>query len=280
MARIEPTVTAAGLRLVECDFSDLTGDTDLLSRTHHGDVDLILIHGWYDPAALAAIVSKLESRDDHDVFRMEIPPARAGVVLGNALDLTTPDLDQYFAEAPRFSRFCRDLFAEHGDYEARVEDLLTRLAGGRPTSLMTHGDGRRYASATVRCLAPGGHIRLHCEDQKLAEPQKRRIHEIAQPRISSFYLMMSPPASGGELVLYDLTWDQIDDSHLSRNRCDPAKIVGRYNGLAYRMASGDVALFGNGRVHEVRPVGAGPNRWTIGGFFVFSRDGREVYYFN
>jgi hypothetical protein len=41
-----------------------------------------------------------------------------------------------------------------------------------------------------------------------------------------------------------------------------------------------MVLFGNGRVHEVTPVGPGTARWTIGGFFVFARDDSAVYFYS
>lgn len=270
----------AGLNVVEIDSDELSGCGDLLSRTHDGDVDLIIVHRWFAPDTLAGIVHTLENRD-LPVFRMEIPPRRAGLVLGHPLDLTR-DLDAYFRDAEAFCPVLRELFAEAeaGDFETRAAELLSSLSGGRPARVMVHGDGRRYLPATIRCLAPGGHIRIHCEDQKLGEPAKQRIREVARPRVSSFYLMMSPPESGGELTLYDLTWSQVDATHLADGRCEPDGIKGRYAKLDYAMAAGDVALFGNGRIHEVQPVAGVRNRWTMGGFFTISRDDENVFYFS
>lgn len=263
------------MNVVELEYADLK--PDLLARTHDGDVDLILVRGWYPAEALAPIVNVLES-DDLPVCRMEIPPNRAGLVLGHPLDLCR-DLDQYFDDAAAFEPELSALFGAAGDFAARAADLLGRLSG-RPAEVMPHGDGRRYLSATVRCLAPGGHIRMHCEDQKLVEPPKQRILELARPRVSSFYLMMSPAEEGGELVLYDLTWSQVTPEHLENGRCDPAAISGRHEAHAYEMRAGDVALFGNGRIHEVSPVRGSRNRWTIGGFFTISKDDERVYYFS
>lgn len=269
----------AALRVEVLDRTELAHCSDLLSRTHDGDVDLIVVRRWYDPESLTAIVERLETTK-LPVFSMDIPPKRSGVVYGHPLDLTRPDLTNYFADAEQFTAMCSQLFSAAGDFETRSAELLAHLSGNRRASVMTHGDGRRYTPATIRCLAPGGHIRIHCEDQKLGEPAKRRIHELARPRVSSFYMMMSPPDAGGELVLYDLTWPQVNASHLKDGRCEPDGIVGRYPSLVYQMAAGDVALFGNGRIHEVRPVMGQRNRWTIGGFFTFSQDDRQVYFFS
>lgn len=272
-------VPASFLRVAALEAEDVGSHGDLLSRTHSGDLDLILVRNVYPADFLAARVARI-ARKELDFPALPIPPSKAAVVLGHPLDLANPPLEDYFEDARQTSECLRTLFADGVDFEERIRGILSALSGGRAARVMEHGDGRTYSPSTVRYLGPGAHIRMHCEDQKLGEPAKRRIHEVAQPHVSSFYMMMLPPRSGGELALYDLTWDQVEESLLEAGRVSPEKVHGRFRAEAYTLDAGDLVLFGNGRIHEVRPVGPDTSRWSIGGFFTFSQDDRTVYYFS
>lgn len=263
---------------VVLDAAEVSRHPGLLARTHAGDVDAIIVRRVYEPPFLAALVDRIIA--GHVRFpEFPIPPAGAGVVLGGSLDLVAGPLDEHLDDARLTRTALRHLFSGGVDFEQRSAEILGQLAGV-PARVLEHGDGRAYSPATVRYLGPGAGIRMHCEDQKLAEPAKARIAEVASPRVSSFYMTMVPPASGGELLLYDLTWDSVREEHLERGRIRPDRVAAAHRAERYPLAAGDMVLFGNGRVHEVTPVGPGTARWTIGGFFVFARDDSAVYFYS
>ena len=266
------------LACVVIDAADVHRYSGLLARTHAGDVDAIIVRRVEDPRRLAALVERIVAGAVR-FPEYPIPPAGAGVVLGGSLDLVTDSLDDHLDAARRTRAALGELCADGGDFESRAAEILGALAGV-PARVLEHGDGRTYSPATIRYLGPGAGIRLHCEDQKLSEPAKARIREAARPHVSSFYMVMVPPASGGDLLLYDLTWDAVQDHHLTRGRIDAARVAATHRAERVPLAAGDMVLFGNGRVHEVTPVGPGTARWTIGGFFVYSRDGSEVLFYS
>lgn len=273
-----PAGGGAGLVTVVIDAADVPRHAGLLARTHDGDIDAIVVRGVYEPAFLALLVERIVNRQVR-FPEFPIPPAGAGVVLGGSLDLVPGSLDEHLDDARVTRASLRTLFAGDVDFEARSAEILGHLAGV-PARVLEHCDGRTYSPATVRYLGPGAGIRMHCEDQKLAEPAKARIGEVAHPRVSSFYMTMVPAASGGELLLYDLTWDEVRDGHLERGRIRPDSVAAVHRASRFPLGAGDMVLFGNGRVHEVTPVGPGSVRWTIGGFFVFDRDDSAVYFYS
>lgn len=276
----EVSMPDVGRRLtcVVIDAADIHEHAGLLSRTHAGDVDAIIVRRVEDPRRLAALVERIVA----GVVRFPeypIPPTGAGVVLGASLDLVADSLDTHLAAARQTREALRALCADGVDFEGRAAEILGALAGV-PARVLTHGDGRFYSPATIRYLGPGAGIRMHCEDQKLAEPAKARILEVARPHVSSFYMVMMPSGSGGDLLLYDLTWDAVQDHHMIRGRIDAERVAATHRAERVPLQAGDMVLFGNGRVHEVTPVGAGTARWTIGGFFVFARDSSEVLFYS
>ncbi|MGD8328872.1 MAG: 2OG-Fe(II) oxygenase [Acidobacteriota bacterium] len=273
-------VAKSPLRVIDVDAGKVADHPGLLERTHDGDVDLIIISGLYDPAELAPVVERLE-RADHPPFPViELPPDGLGRLYGYVLDLVDEDIEAYLEHAGVVRESCRELFAPALEFEQRMIEVIEPLAGGRRLEVLRSADGRDYLAVSIRNLLPGGFIMMHCEDQKLLEPAKRRIHEEAVPHVSSFYMALAPSQTGGELVLYDLTWDQMTERHLTRGRCNAAVIKAECAAYEYVPRPGEMVIFGKGRVHEIRTVGPGSSRWTIGGFFTMSRDGERVLYFS
>lgn len=260
------------------DAADVREHAGLLSRTHTGDVDAIIVRRVEDPRRLAELVERVVAGAVR-FPEYPIPPTGSGVVLGGSLDLVADSLDAHLDTARQTRDALRALGADGVDFESRAAEILGALAGV-PARVLTHGDGRTYSPATIRYLGPGAGIRMHCEDQKLAEPAKARILEVARPHVSSFYMVMMPSGSGGDLLLYDLTWDAVQDHHVNRGRIDAERVAAAHRAERVPLEAGDMVLFGNGRVHEVTPVGPGTARWTIGGFFVFARDGSEVLFYS
>ncbi len=265
------------LHIVRLDAAAVAGYPDLLPRAHDGDVDLIIISGLYEPAELAPIVQRLEAGETP--FPMvELPPDGAGRLFGYVLDLVGTDVEGYLEQAGPFRENCRALFSPSADFEERMVEVVEPMATGRKLEVLRSADDRDYLAVSIRNLRPGGFIWMHCEDQKLVEPAKRRIHEVAVPHVSSFYMALAPAQTGGKLVLYDLTWDTIQERQLIDGRCDPSVITRECAAYSYTPRAGEMVIFGKGRVHEILPVGPGSERWTIGGFFTLSQDGERVLY--
>jgi hypothetical protein len=268
------------LAVVEIGAGDVAAHPDLVPRAHDGDVDLIIVSGLYEPDELAPIVECLETARHPPFPVLELPPDGSGRLYGYVLDLVGDDIEGYLHHAGPFRENCRELFAPAADFEERLIEVVEPMAGGRRLEVLRAVDGRAYLGVSIRNLRPGAFIMMHCEDQKLVEPAKRRIHEVAVPHVSSFYMALAPSQAGGELVLYDLTWDQMTEHHMINGRCNPEVITRECAAYSYVPKPGEMVIFGKGRVHEIRAVGEGSSRWTIGGFFTLSRDGERVLYFS
>lgn len=272
-------IEASPLHVVRVRADEVADHPDLLPRAHDGDVDLIIVSDLYTPAEMARIVARLEA-SEIPFPMIELPPDGAGRLYGYVLDLVGDDVEGYLAHAGPFRRNCRALFAPSVDFEERMIAAVEPMAGGRRLEVLRSADGRDYLAVSIRNLRPGGMIVMHCEDQKLVEPAKRRIAEVAVPHVSSFYMALAPALAGGELVLYDLTWDTVQPHQLIHGRCNADVITRECAAYAYEPRAGEMVIFGKGRVHEIRPVGPGSSRWTIGGFFTLGRDGERALYFS
>jgi hypothetical protein len=272
-------VEASPLNVVRLHADEVGEHPDLLPRAHDGDVDLIIVSDLYTPPEMAHIVGRLEA-DEVPFPMVELPPNGAGRLYGYVLDLVGDDVEGYLAHAVPFRDNCRALFHPSAGFEERMIEVVGPMAGGRRMEVLRSADGRDYLAVSIRNLRPGAFIVMHCEDQKLVEPAKRRIPEVAVPHVSSFYMALAPAQTGGELVLYDLTWDTIQPHQLIRGRCNPEVITRECTAYSYQPRAGEMVIFGKGRVHEIRPVGPGSSRWTIGGFFTLGRDGERALYFS
>jgi len=259
------------LKAIRVDARRPLVDSDLLRRTHDGDIDAILVQGLYVPEDLRLLVQRLE-RGEVPFQSMDLPPGKSGRVLGHVLDLARPDLKGYLEDMPAFEAGVGELFDGIPEFEHEFRRLFSLMAGGRRVERLAAADGRPYLPYSFRHLKEGGFVRIHCEDEKLRARSKDRIREVATPHVSSFYLTLAPAATGGELLLHDLRWEDVEPMHLVNGRTCPERVPARCESFSYATQAGDLVIFGRGRVHEVSPVGPGSSRWTAGGFFCAGLD--------
>ena len=70
-------------------------------------------------------------------------------------------------------------------FEARVEEVLGKLAGGRRVALTRYTDGRAYAPATIRILPVGAQMAPHCGNEMYARPSYQHLNSMSRLTISS-----------------------------------------------------------------------------------------------
>jgi hypothetical protein len=248
-----------------------------IRAVHAGELDALVVTGVYPHRDLDEVVRRLET--DGGAFPTSaFPPHNRGAILGPCIDLCGPDLAAYLEEVPRMRAACDAVFRHTAAFETRVQEVLSQLSSSLPVRLL-ESEGRPYAPATVRRLEPGGYVKLHTEDEKIDQPQKRHLAAVAKPGIMSFYLMLQPPLSGGELVLHELRWRDYD-GRMYEGRSDAVLQVEGKPRAHIALEVGDLVVFGSGRFHEVTEVGPGRARWTMGGFLALGAANDAVYFYS
>lgn len=281
--------------ILDIDAADLGRHPSTILDVRERRLDGVIVRGALSPETVAMVVDRLERRD---------PPLRRTMfpgypeddasphVLGRAIVSCPSDLVDYFANAADFRSSVRTLFQGSPDFEGRMEFLFSALAGGRPVSVPAGPDETTYTPATIRVLPDGHEIGVHVGNAFLRLPQAKHLSTIIEVADQlSYFIPLSAPEAGGELVVYALEWSDVEAF-----APEPGKAVGDgvYDAsggavpiielcdkAVVRPGEGDLLLFDGGRYyHRVTPVKGSRPRRTIGGFLAFTRDHAALRYWS
>ena len=133
---------------------------------------------------------------------------------------------------------------------------------------------------------PGEQFRAHAGNQFIdVISDYQHLNTLADVKDQlSYFTVLSPPESGGELVLYDLLWkDTPEIFKLDRRPNSPQRhkiVEAKYKKLNYiNPPKGAILIFAGGKIwHKVSPIQGSRNRVTLGGFLAHSRN-KDVYYY-
>lgn len=249
---------------------------DVIERIYAADLDGVSIRGVFSPQEVEAAVQRLQ------VFSDEFRDHGTTIMFGTALVGAADDRSDYFAGAPTINDRIDGIFDR--DFTRRVAGVLSALGGGRP-ALVPVESGQSYVPATVRTLPPGrGVMHAHTANEFCNSwGSYDHLREIAVMWNSlSYFVVAQAPDSGGNLVLYDLMWDDTPGDVLEASM-GPERdaMLERFGTVATDLAEGDMILFTGGRIwHRVEPVEGQRERVTIGGFAALSRDDEHVYFWS
>lgn len=274
-------------RFDEIDISDLGAHPDGLEDICEGSVDGFVIRNAFSPDEAARIAAQLTRRGP-------FPDAPFGNILiyGPALYVSESDLVRYRREAKEFRSFCRDLFAPGHDFEERIDEILAAMSGGRAVGLPAAPDGEPYTPATIRVLEVGQDMGWHFENQFLhATVGYRHLATLINHSDHlSYFVVLETPQAGGELVLYDLKWNEtewLDTEKGGIKRSGTAggrpiaDVMKERATMALSPPPGSLVVFDGGNIlHRVSAVEQGGRRVTIGGFTAFAKGRENVYYWS
>ena len=175
-----------------------------LARLRGGEIDGIIVKQVYDRATCDAICAELEG-GGHGLIKTDFPAKFAAFFYGINLNLTHPDLREYFAEAPRFRAGLSRLFPGDLDLEARVTGLLSSMDEGREYAAAPGPEpGSAYMFTTLRAHLPGGYIPPHFDDEQAARPSYRLLLPLIKLKLFSFVLAFSQADEGGALEIFNI----------------------------------------------------------------------------
>jgi hypothetical protein len=261
-------------RTVVIPAADAAHRADAIRRMRREEFEGIILQDVYDPATCAALCARLEE-GRHGLVRTAFPAPFHAFFLGMNLNLTPPDLTEYFQAAPVFRERLTRLFTGAIDLETRVTALLSALDAGRPY-LAAPGPrpGVDHMFTTLRAHRTGGFIPRHFDDEQASRESYRLIMPHVVSDLFSFVLAFSRAEAGGELEIFNLRHrgrrfrmvdGEADARHLS---------VEGVESVTFRLAPGEMIIFNSGRyLHSVTPVIGATTRWTACSFMAESQTG-------
>ena len=262
------TVTAA----------DAARSPDLLTRLRHGTINGIIVKGVYDRATCDTVRAELE-QGHHGLVRTDFPAKFAAFFYGINLNLTHPDLKDYFAEAPRFRAGLERLFPAELDLEGRLTRLMSTLDGGCDYAPAPGPQpGMEYMFTTIRAHLPGGYIPPHFDDEQAARPSYRLLLPLIRLKLFSFVLAFSQAEEGGALQIFNLQPEQEGQRIAVGDRSAAKPDLDAIESVSFRLDPGDMIIFNSGHyLHRVTPVVGSTVRWTACSFMAESKAGDRVY---
>jgi hypothetical protein len=256
-------------------------------------LDGIIVRGALPADAVGTVVERLERNEfgmDPVKFVGTVDVKTAPHVLGRSLLSSGAETESYFADAEQFREKCRALFRQTVDFEQCIERVFVALSGGLPVSVPQDPQGRTYTPATIRVLPNGHEIGIHVGNDF---PQLSQCHHLAglfdTTDQLSYFVSLSVPEGGGELVVYALEYDDVAPAPTGTGM--PAVydsssynfilMEQRFEKTLFRPGPGDLLIFDGGRYyHRVTHTQGDRPRRTIGGFLNYSKARDSIYYWS
>jgi hypothetical protein len=251
---------------------------DAIRRMRRGEFEGILLRGVYEDADCARLATRLEA-GRHDLVRSDFPPVMRAFFLGHNLNLTHPDLVDYFARAPAFREGLTRLFADMYDLETRVTTILSTIDDGLPYRAAPGPEpSLDHMFTTIRAHVPGGFIPPHFDNEQAFRDSYRLVNARIGSDLYSFVLAFTRADAGGALEIFDMLHDgrpwRMADGENDAGRLN----LDHVERVSIRLAPGDMILFNSGRyLHRVTPVEGPATRWTACSFMAENLAGDAVH---
>lgn len=254
---------------ITVDLNNLGHYSDGINQIYRGEIDGFWIKQVFSPAEMQKVKETL-TKTQAELSNL-LSTQRYGKLLGAILTENGSDTTKYFRDAALVRQALKKIFPR--DYEATIESVFSQLSGGRKVTV-AHQKNNYYSSAQVRFTYPNtGGIRLHKGNEFIGLDGFEGLHEIVKLKdCLSYYLVISPPESGGELVLYD---DLPEELTVDKEELDLENSLQR----RYNPGVGDLIVFHGACIwHAVSEVKGSQIRYSIGGFLGLSHDEQTIYY--
>lgn len=202
---------------------------------------------------------------------------------------TISDLDErlqnYISKRKTFDGFGFDTVLK------KLDNVMNQI--GKPFNIQVpklHYDQSNAVPATIRHFYPNmGGLFVHCGYlfQVQSPIYYQAVEAMKKEGQLSFFVVMQRPDSGGELTLYDMVWENVNDKDFPENnefvldRNGDKVYLSDVNSKKFNPEPGDLLIFYGGRIwHRVEPIIGTKPRITLGGFINFSDDEQTCFYWS
>lgn len=277
-------------RFLDIDVKELSEHPDGIDKLQNGNHHGFIIRNVFSQDEVQSIVEnylKIPNEDLNEVNSgMIIYPAPFSLIDQNS-DNSTYKLNAYYKGTETFWNQFPDQFGV--DFVKRCQKTIATIAGNRKATTPKGENGiGSYHPATFKHLVPGkGEFKAHCGNYFHKEFPTFYAHMKAISTIQnqmSYFVMLKPSDFGGELTLYDVSWDQAEirrtgDTVLEAKNGELLNLLDlkQVKRDQLQPRPGDMIVFSGGRIWHKVEVAQGSERYTIGGFMSISKDDKEIY---
>ena len=275
------------------DVTQIHNHSNTLQAILNKRVDGVIVRNVLAQDTIDAVVDRLaENLSDRRKFPMFKTLEDAPYTVGQAIVGAGNDLVDYFQDAVTQRTRLANLFAGHQDYERRIVEVFSALSGGLPVEVAHSVEGKAFTPSTIRVLTEGHEIGVHVGNEFARLPQARYLQGLIDMTDQiSFFIPLTVPEAGGELVVYGVEWSDVnflmpkvtspDQNNVWLEGSDVFNVFQAMDSTAFAPQPGDMLIFDGGRYfHRVSKVEGNTPRRTIGGFVGFSIEHDRLFYWS
>jgi hapalindole-type alkaloid chlorinase len=275
------------------DYTQLSEHSGALQAILEKRLDGIIVRNVLSAETVSTVVRRLEEDTSNRIkFPMFKELDDAPYTVGQAIVSASFDLVDYFRDAALQTARLNDLFSGQQEYQKQISGVFSALSGGLPTQVAHSPEGRAFTPSTVRVLPEGHEMGVHVGNEFARLPQARHLSGLIDMSDQiSFFIPLSLPQGGGELVVYGVECDDLtiflpkpqsaDQGNVWLEGTDVFDVFQTLDSTAFAPRAGDMLIFDGGRYyHRVSKVEGSAPRRTIGGFVGFSKDHERLYYWS
>lgn len=265
-------------KVATVDARQAESNADVLTKLRQDDIQALVIEHLFTPSECDSIVADLET-NRHGFPKTYFPDAFRSFFFGANLNLSHPDLTDYFGLVAPFDQALDALMRPYGGFEARVLDVLSQFDGGRfyKAAPGLHA-GQHYMATTLRGHLESGYIPPHFDNEQTRRPSFRHLTPLIEGDIFSFVVTLHRSLEGGALEVYDMTADHFGGSFVNYDRHGPRPDLSARGRVTFDVEDGTMVVERSGRyLHRLTPVNGRRTRWTFCSFMAQSRDSDAIF---
>ncbi len=257
--------------------------SELINDVHQNKIDGFILKNVFSKDEVSTFLELTNEIKTSDYLN-----TNTGTIIPDPF-ATISDLDErltnYINKKAKFNSFGFDYFF------SKLDTLLSTV--GKPFDVIVpklRVDSSAAVPATIRHFYPNmGGLFVHCG--YLFQVQSPIYYQAVEPMKKegqlSFFVVMQQPEFGGELTLYDMVWENVNDKDFPENN---EYVLDKNGNKVYlkdvishkfNPEPGDLLVFYGGRIwHRVEPILGTRPRITLGGFINFSEDDKKCFYWS
>lgn len=251
---------------------------DGINDLHQGRQDGFIIKGFLTPEKVN-LVNKNYEKVKNGIYRVNF-----GEIYGTPLNASGESRENYLDDAQKFNAEWTEMFGF--DLVARIKEMLSHMSGGRNVSVPIE-NGREYLAGNIRVYYPGaGGLFAHTGNEFAMINKSVGLEMLmAESKLinsMSYFIQLSVPQKGGQLVLFDLLYENTPQELFGFNgnerNDDPFRTMKHQ---IVHLEPGDFLVFAAGHIwHKVIDIGGETNRMTWGGFQSISNDDKNLWFWS
>jgi tetratricopeptide (TPR) repeat protein len=243
---------------------------DLLCK---GKLDGMLIEQAFSKEEMARVKNRIESSKYTKTSR------HYGERIGLSFRDVNQDVALYFRKSILFRIQLEEIF--ENCFEKKVLSILNKISGSRPVELLKESPENLFVPAEIRIIHPSKEeTKAHTENETFEKSKECKYLKQIDKKVDilSYFIVVEKPEKGGELVLYNLLWQQT--MSVMKKDCSDQRdyYLERFKKQYINPEVGDMVIFNAGRIwHKVAGCEGNKNRITVGGFLARSKDDKTVF---